>query len=147
MFGNVQNNYIFCQNTRNPQCRKYTTLGGANYSTTEINTGTTWLDGKDIYSKTIQLNHISGSNYTSLGLSNVDSYVYYEFKLTSDNSSDSVTSATHTSDTDYIRVFIKESNGTVQWRLGTGNPVWSGYITVFYTKTTDKRPVDQGEVS
>lgn len=101
---------------------------GNDYSTTEINTGKTWIDGKPIYRKTINASNI-GTAF-STGVSNIDklffdntySYVYYDsthFYLLSRGNF----------------VYDKTTNKIVAENTAISS--WNAYITIEYTKTTD----------
>ena len=57
----------------------FTTLSG-NYSTTEVDTGFTWIDGKHIYKKTIDFGALPNATNKKVnhGISNLDRVIRYE---------------------------------------------------------------------
>ena len=52
----------------------------ADYSTNEVNTGKTWIDGKPIYRRVVDAGTSSGSGYTNVNhnIANIDTLCFYQ---------------------------------------------------------------------
>ena len=109
-----------------------------NYSTTEQNTGSTWIDGKPIYKKTIRqtFSSIPASGLSwNHSIANISSIVKTEvlFNLGWDTNA--------WGDASYLgRAGLGVRATTTQLALdATSASNWSGtlYCTIYYTKTTD----------
>ena len=111
-------------------------LNFGNYSTSETNTGFTWIDGKPIYKKTIEYSGgiASGNNSISHGISNLKIVVNKE--IFGYRSSDTTTAMLPMwAQTNQIGNWTCNAN-TVQINSTFS---WTDviYITLYYTKTTD----------
>jgi hypothetical protein len=103
-------------------------LVGNNYSTDEIKTGKTWIDGKPIYRKVIQASNIGTAFGT--GVSNIDtfmfdvshSYIYYNSNIFFAS--------------DRAAFLYNKADNTIVTE-NTALATWSAKITIEYTKTTD----------
>lgn len=116
----------------------YTTLGG-NYSTTEVDTGFTWVDGKHIYKKTVYIS--SFPNYTensyAHNISNISQILYVFGYMNAGNGVlwplnmppnpiGNLSSG--------VQVFANSSNIVI--RTGANRSMYDGYITIQYTKSS-----------
>lgn len=124
-------------------------LSNFSYSTSEIDTGTTWIDGKKIYKKTFtKTTAISSSNSTSsyqiaLGVENIDTIVNFEAitkRETNTTALEDYTAALefHYGDSQYRTLSILVSgNISVEWSLfGFNGSTLYDYITIYYTKSS-----------
>lgn len=116
----------------------FTTLSG-NYSTTEVDTGFTWVDGSKIYKKTINFGDLVNSNYKAVahGISNLKYVVYFtgvaQDKATA-NRRWRPLNIPNATGTNYA---IVEFNATyVYIYCGDDKTGMSAYITVYYTKSS-----------
>lgn len=112
----------------------FTTLSG-NYSTAEIDTGFTWVDGKRIYKKSYYIGSLPNATTKSIALdiSNLD-YVISMYGIAKDGNYQLPINFPAGDGTLVIRTFINYPNiiiGTGQDRTS-----YSGYLTIFYTKTS-----------
>lgn len=116
----------------------FTTLSG-NYSTSEVETGFTWIDGTKIYKKTVEASVTSRGFTIQHGISNLGVFVAVEgfwnsggsnFQPITRNAADQVN---HQYD-----VGIGDFNlSTMRFTLGSGmNPSGTVYITLYYTKSS-----------
>ena len=112
-------------------------VGSCSYSLSEVNTGTTWVDGKSIYKKTLRYNNTTLANNTTInhGISNIYRVVKIE---------------AHIDDNGYHLAFPTTANGSPN-DLGirvtatqiqfVGNDSWGAgatryiYVTLYYTKS------------
>ena len=113
------------------------------YSTAEQRIGT-WIDGKPLYQKTVEINSIDmGETYAmSLGISNIDnimidmagSFLYKDSQSTAIWTLPNV----HHNAVNIVGVWFSKDTGYVNFRIGSSSRgVVSGAITVRYTKTTN----------
>lgn len=112
----------------------FTTLSG-NYSTAEIDTGFTWVDGKRVYKKSYYIGSLPNATTKSIALdiSNLD-YVISIDGIAKDGNYQLPINFPAGDGTLVIRTFINYPNiiiGTGQDRTS-----YSGYLTIFYTKTS-----------
>lgn len=113
------------------------------YSTSEVDTGATWIDGKPIYKKTIDTGQIpSGSSTATFDISglSLDKLVKLEGRCMDPNSGNCrvIPNVAPVLD-DMIRVDVQSRN-TLRI-ITAANSNWLNYsestITLWYTKTTD----------
>lgn len=109
---------------------------GAEYSTSEIDTGKTWINGRAIYRKVISLGTIadSGSSTYSLGATPSVVITIQGMALNSGGSNWVTIPDAHTSNTSYQRRVYMSSSGTITVACGSNGGISSGYLVVEYTK-------------
>ena len=109
------------------------------YSTNEVKTGETWIDGKPIYRKVISktVSKFSNTLDINLGTSNVD--VFIEGRVLIDTSTFTAINHTATSTTYNVArwVFNKSTNKVQVYNNLSGGLTGTIYVIVEYTKTTD----------
>lgn len=111
-------------------------LGLLNYTTTEQDTGRTWIDGKTIYQKTIVI--AAGPNNSTVnvahGITGLDTVVDYEMMLRSGNNRIFVPDVEATA---VIQLHHLFDNTNIVLVSGTGGDwhTYSGHCTMYYTKT------------
>lgn len=130
-----------------PVCLKpYETV----YSTDEMKTGETWIDGKPIYRKTLQISNPGGTassvDLSSLNIKNIffdfsKSFYYWEagnriLPLTSTNIEATSTASTTVSQ-NQTGIFYHPTNKRLYLEFGYSRKITSGVVTIEYTKTTD----------
>ena len=109
-----------------------------NYSTSEVDTGATWIDGSKIYKKTIVMNESSWTSGTGFksqahGISNLSKIVGIEPLVDDGSGFYSTLIFAHNSSGDFIRYYIDSSEITVE---GSGLTGYTFYITIHYTKSS-----------
>lgn len=109
----------------------------SSYSTEEVNTGTTWIDGSTIYKKTIVYENtaLSSSFKKEHGISNVNKIIKGQYILQADDGGTvlfpDITNSGKGLKFDASQVYIQ----------GRGNDSWAAmssrkfYATLWYTKT------------
>ena len=112
-------------------------LGGLphlNWSTEEVDTGSTWIDGKRLYAKTIVLTGTSQPSITSIVdiaetvmLGRTCSITTYSSKRYASNSF-------YASSTDNARVFLNLTDKVARATFGSGHSNQTSYIEILYTK-------------
>ena len=112
--------------------------GGVDYSTTEQNTGLKWVDGKPIYQKTIELT--TNDTWVSLTSLNIDNIVDYEgLWKAADNTPYPLDTlgvwGTQVSNSYFSRLMFSPTQGV---KIAVNGWTFvSGFVTIYYTKTTD----------
>lgn len=111
------------------------------YSTSETNTGKTWIDGKPIYRKvlTFTTGSSAGDMSVNIGESNIDKVVYsYGFTFRdSDGEERPMPNIYRNMSSEYALAIYSTTRTGVQLTYGGSRTNMSGYIIVEYTKTTD----------
>lgn len=114
------------------------TTTAQSYSTTEMDTGATWIDGKHIYKKTINCGALPNATTKTVahGISNIGLVVKYEAIATYGSNSTQIP-IPFVSDNLYAQVALRvEANDIVLWCQVDRSPATS-YVTLYYTKTID----------
>lgn len=116
----------------------FTTLNFGNYSVTEQDTGFTWVDGKHIYKKTIDIGTPadSSSKLVAHGITNLGTVVKIEGML----NGPSIVPLPFVSESGSINC-VEIVIDTTDIRVVTGSSWWysnnyAGYITLYYTKSS-----------
>lgn len=105
------------------------------YSTSEVNTGQTWIDGKPIYKKVINTGNMTSA--VSHGISNLDWVIsIYGVAKTNDNNYLPINFANPNGLNYQLSAYI-QGGGNVGLNKGSGFTISSSYLIVEYTKTTD----------
>lgn len=108
------------------------------YTTSEVNTGTKWVDGKDIYKKTVQFTTRSSAGGLNIahGVTDIDDVVDYflYIKLTGTG----VTKENYISTGYNVSCNVKFDGNFYYSITSTDSSYYSkpAYITIYYTKTT-----------
>lgn len=106
------------------------------FSTSEVNTGQKWIDGKPIYRKVINLGLFPNNSYIEVNtnLTNVKIIRYDSYAYTSGLGALIKTDQYQNADNN-IRTLVYSNKIRI---TATGNfSTWEGYIILEYTKTTD----------
>lgn len=146
---NSSKGWVVCYGKEAVDYRMYMgTSGGPNgiwirtnnnsYSTSETNTGGTWVDGKTIYKKTLSFNNTAIGNGTTLAhnISSISEIVKAEGHLNANGTYIGFPSTTNNSSND---LSFRVDTTQIQW---FGNDSWGAqtsrtiYITIWYTKTS-----------
>lgn len=106
------------------------------YSLSEVNTGIQWVDGKDIYKKTLKYNSTAVSNNTSIShnIAGIDRVVKIEAHIDDNGYHIAIPSTANGSGND---LGIRANSTVIQF---VGNDSWGGaptryiYVTLYYTK-------------
>lgn len=107
------------------------------YSTSEINTGTKWIDGSDIYKKTVYLGNLpnTGSKNIAHGISNFDIPIKLEGMAISEAGTGMPLNITRPdSAVSGIGAYVSVTNITIV--TGSDRSSMVGYATVYYTKSS-----------
>lgn len=113
--------------------------GGLDYSTTEQNTGLKWIDGKPIYQKTLQF--VANDTLVNIADLSIDNVVDYKGLWRSTNNApyplDTLALwGSQTSNSYFSRLVFSDDISGVKVMVN-GWTFASGFITLYYTKTTD----------
>lgn len=120
-------------------------MSNQNYSTSEIDTGTTWIDGKKIYKKTfvktLSSPSVESSYSTALGITNISEVVKFEASHKRIGAYSDIMSLPYYKGSAYYDFYVdlNENSLEVNWNLsGTGltGTSYSDIITIYYTKTS-----------
>lgn len=106
------------------------------YATVEINTGTRWITGDIIYKRTVSLGALPNATTATVAhnISNFDTLVKLEGVFTNGTNSGSIPYASPTA-TKSIQAYVDATNITIV--TGEDRSGFTGYATIYYTKTTN----------
>lgn len=114
------------------------TISNMDYSTSEQDTGCKWIDGKPIYKKTVSIGALPNATSKSVahGITNLGLVVKAE-GFASDSGGVRVIFpfASVSAVGDQITMRFEATNVVIF--TGTNRSGFSGYVTLWYTKTTD----------
>lgn len=115
----------------------FTTLPG-NYSTSEQNTGYTWIDGKTIYKKTLTIQSFPNNTETNLGnlLPAGIEIIKFEGAATAGSGVLGIGYARPISSGNIVSVRADRSTGDVFVSSGFDARNYSGNVTFYYTKSS-----------
>lgn len=120
----------------------FTTLSG-NYSTTEVDTGFTWANGKTIYKKTIEFGALPKSTRKTVphGISNLDYVVKIESDAMVHSGGDGncipLPFPSTDSSANSVEITVNNTNVIVTTRIDFwGDNYDTCYATIYYTKTS-----------
>lgn len=107
-----------------------------NYSTTEVNTGNKWIDGKPIYRKVINFGALPDTSTKAVAhnISNLDTIIDYKALAKSINAILPIPYMALTASYG-IYMYFDATNITVE--TGYNRSAYSMYVVLEYTKTTD----------
>lgn len=119
--------------------RRVTEPKDQSFSTSEINTGTTWIDGSTIYKKTVNTGALDSNNkITKHGISGIKQVIKMEgFAIATSPS----TGTTYVSlprahkDNEHDGISFEVYGNIVSVVVGTNNVFYDSYVTIYYTKT------------
>lgn len=113
------------------------------YSTDEMKTGETWIDGKPIYRKTFIIEAIASGGQVSIDVSSLNIDIFFiDYSKTSYVLTNSFkVSASYSTVENYAQIvdtLLTDNKVFVRCKTGTGQiGISQGYLTIEYTKTTD----------
>lgn len=122
-----------------PSQLDFASLNFGNYSTSEVSTGFTWVDGKTIYKKTINFGSLPDSTVKTQahGITNLSQVIKMETIIMNNNGAfhmvDGVYGAASTNEI-YENAFLA-SDGNLTISTSTDRTSFYAYITLYYTKT------------
>ena len=108
------------------------------YSTSEVKTGATWIDGKPIYCKVTPFTTASsspGSVLVSLGTPNRETLV--DVQMWVRDTYNSFIHLNYYGDANTLINYYITSSGATIYHVGASLNSCSGYMLIYYTKTTD----------
>lgn len=110
------------------------------YSTTEANTGQTWINNKPIYRKVIEFGNLPNNTSKTVahGISNLENFIKCDFIATRSSDKDTLFIpyvTFNSNNTGGIVFYINSVN--VYVTTVTDRSAYSGIIILEYTKTTD----------
>lgn len=114
----------------------YPTNDEMGYSTDEVETGLTWIDGSTIYKKTVHLNSLPNASTSSYahGISDIDKII--KFEAFARNPSGTLYALPHINLGNLVSgIYITVSKTEIY--IGTGEidrSSYTGEVTIYYTK-------------
>ena len=109
--------------------------GLPNYSTTEQKTGRKWIDGKDIYVKTFQIETTPNQdNYIDLTSANIDKVLSNDGTFFVDSSGNQAVAQYYNIISDRLQMYYDAVNKRLVIR--SVSSVLIVYVTIYYTKKT-----------
>lgn len=119
--------------------RRVTEPKDQSFSTSEINTGTTWIDGSTIYKKTVNTGALNSTNkQTKHGISGIKHVIKMEgFAIATTTSMGTVYVSLPRAhrDNDHDGIGLEVYGNVVKVSVGTNNVFYDSYVTIYYTKT------------
>ena len=107
------------------------------YSTSYKFTGEYWVDGRKIYCKTISIGAVSSADkIIKHNISSFDKLIKLEGFLYN-SANEYITLPRPTNATSHGRIEVIVSNENIKIQVGNDNVFAGGYITLYYTKTTE----------
>lgn len=106
--------------------------GIGNYSTSEQDTGFTWVDGSTIYKKTIDFGSLPNNNAKNVahGITNLGTVIKLECMAHKGGEWKPLPY------TDAAYIVLDVVNTNVKISSGWNTSSWSAYVTLYYTKTS-----------
>ena len=106
------------------------------FSTSEVNTGVKWIDGKTIYRKVIDVGPLpnSGTEDTPHGIANLDSVISAAGFC--DNGSGNYRPIGYVPDLSNSGISIQIAGSYVRIKTSISYTTYSGFVILEYTKTT-----------
>ena len=117
----------------------FSTLGFANYSYSEKDTGLTWVDGKHIYMKTVSVGAIPNNtaSVTVHDIANLGTIVKVDGIATNGTTSTPLPFVSSSNALDCIEVTINTTDVDVTTHTGYWNTNnYAGFVTLWYTKSS-----------
>lgn len=114
----------------------FTTLGG-NFSTSEIDTGFTWIDGKKIYKKSFSFGGMaSGKKTINHGISNLGTVINIFGSMSNGTTTYPLPSVMIGGLNYQVQAQVKAT--TIELDTGVDRTAYtSSFLTLYYTKATD----------
>lgn len=108
-----------------------------NFSTSEVSTGFTWIDGKTIYKKTISVGALPNATTknTAHGISNLSSVINISGFAVNSTTFFPLPHATSASGNLIYGIGVYVSGSNIVMDAGDNRSSFSGYVTLLYTKT------------
>lgn len=106
------------------------------YSTSEQDTGFTWIDGKTIYKKTVNFGSLpnNSAKTISTGISDMGTFISYEGISTNGTTIFALPSLRPFSDALEIGIWFSKTEITIE--TGNDRTGFSAYVTLYYTKSS-----------
>lgn len=119
--------------------RRVTEPKDQSFSTSEINTGTTWIDGSTIYKKTVNTGALNSTDkITNHGISGIKQVIKMEgFAIATSPSAGTIYVSLPRAhkDHDHDGISFEAFGNNVKVAVGTNNVFYDSYVTIYYTKT------------
>lgn len=107
------------------------------YSTSEVDTGATWIDGSHIYKKTINFGNLPNATVKNVphGISNLNYVIKIEGTAAAPNSTWITLPVVYRSADAAYNVEVSTSLTDVVCNTSQDRSMFTAYITLYYTKT------------
>lgn len=119
--------------------RRVTEPKDQSFSTSEINTGTTWIDGSTIYKKTVNTGALNSTDkVTNHGIRGIKQVIKMEgLAIATATSMGTVYVSLPRAhrDDDHDGIGLEVYGNNVKVAVGTNNVFYDSYVTIYYTKT------------
>ncbi len=109
------------------------------YSTTEINTGKTWIDGKPIYRKVINVGSLPNASSIDIStdiFSAENKFITQIYCIGASNQGEFLKIPYYGDANNYVNIYVSSTHKIVI-ATGSDRSRFTGYVIVEYTKTTD----------
>lgn len=112
------------------------TAFGGNYSTSEVDTGFTWVNGSTIYKKTINFGSLPNNTSKDVAhaITGLVTVIDLSGVATSGTTSLPLPYSGSSTGTSTNSIQIARANTNIQILTGTDRTAYSAYVTIYYTK-------------
>ena len=110
------------------------TAFGGSYTTSEVDTGFKWVDGKTIYKKTVSLGAMPNNTNKNVahGITTPDTFIKQEGMITDGTNTHTLPTVSSNTNTAAIRILFTSTNIVLQTNANWST--YAGYSTIWYTK-------------
>lgn len=131
----AQSDWAEADNTELSYIKNKPTLTVEDYSISEVDTNSKWIDDSSIYKKTISIGALPDTDTKTVahGITGLDTLVKIEGYFTNGTNSASLPYSSPTS-TKNVQVYIDSTNINIV--TGEDRTSYSGYVTIYYTKNS-----------
>lgn len=113
----------------------YTTLAFGNYSTSEVDTGFKWIDGKTIYKKTVDIGNLPNAQNKTVAHGITGTFIVLSISGHATNDTNTTQfPLPYVAISPADSVLVNRANSILQIQTGSNRSNYSGYITLTYIK-------------
>lgn len=110
------------------------TAFGGSYTTSEVDTGFKWVDGKTIYKKTVSLGAMPNNTNKNVahGITTPDTFIKQEGMITNGTNTHTLPTVSNSTNTASLRISFTSTNIVLETNANWST--YTGYSTIWYTK-------------
>jgi len=110
------------------------TAFGGSYTTSEVDTGFKWVNGKTIYKKTVSLGAMPNNTIKNVahGITTSDTFIKQEGMITNGTNTHTLPTVSNSTNTAALRISFTSTNIVLETNANWST--YTGYSTIWYTK-------------